>query len=128
MSSEDNYDSAIRAALRADAEAAQAEIRAAGIICPSCGTNMADLPDGHMLAISDLPGTGMLAECRDGAPVTLLTTALSPMSEEQYATFEAVAQIALHDGFRRLDAEAFKAVTGEGPAGFTGVLPVLEQP
>lgn len=32
-------------------EDAKAEVRAAGIICPACETNQADLPDGHWLTI-----------------------------------------------------------------------------
>ena len=39
-------------ALHSDAEAARAEIREAGIVCPSCGVNMADLPYEHSLEFS----------------------------------------------------------------------------
>ena len=46
------HDNPAGAALRADADAARAEVRAAGVTCPSCGTNMADLPGDHMLTLS----------------------------------------------------------------------------
>lgn len=61
----------IGAALHADAEAARAEIRAAGITCPSCGVNAADLPERHRLAI--VPGLADgYTECRDGQPASIM--------------------------------------------------------
>ena len=43
----------------------QDEIRAAGITCPSCGLNAADVPGGHRLAV--IPGLhDGFAECHDG--------------------------------------------------------------
>jgi hypothetical protein len=61
--------SEIADAIHADAEAARAEIRAAGIFCPSCGVNMADLPEGHMLTNGDLTGTAAMVKSVDhGAP------------------------------------------------------------
>jgi len=117
----ESYGDLVSAALRADAEAARAEIRAEGIACPSCNTNMADLPDGHMLAIpQDEP---YVAQCSHGTPVTL--AASSPMSDGEYATWQAVANISVWDAFRQREAEAFKAIIGEGPANFTGLLSIL---
>ena len=40
-----DYGDPIGAALHAEAEDARGEMRAAGIACPSCGVNMADLPE-----------------------------------------------------------------------------------
>ena len=110
-------------ALRADAEAARAEIRAEGITCPSCGVNMADLPGGHMLIVSrEEPYT---AECKAGEPASL---ALSPVNDDAFAKWQAAANVALWDDFRKREAEAFERITGTGPANFTGLLDVLEQP
>lgn len=96
-------------ALRADAEEARAQIRAAGIFCPSCGVNMADLPAGHMLAVTGYEEAVLcVAECRDGTAAEL----------SDFATWQAAANISLWDDFRRREAEAFKAIIGEGPADF----------
>jgi DNA-directed RNA polymerase subunit RPC12/RpoP len=102
-------------ALRADAEAASAEIRAAGIICPSCDVNMADLPDGHRLAV--IPGLkDGFAECRDGRRADITA----------FESLQMAANVSLWDAFRRREAEAFRAIVGEGPADFTGLLSVLQ--
>ena len=109
-------------ALRADAEAARAEIRTAGLICPSCGVNMADLPDGHALTIStEEPWT---AKCAGGTLASL--TASTPMSDDEFSKWQAAANIALWDDFRRREEEAFKRIVGEGSAHFTGLLDTLE--
>jgi DNA-directed RNA polymerase subunit RPC12/RpoP len=114
-------------ALRADAEAARAEIRAGGLECPSCGVNMADLPDGHMLVLvsSEEAGQPQVAECRDGAPAYLAAIS-SPMSDAGFAAWQAVSNILVWDAFRRREAETFRAIVGEGPANFTGLLGVLK--
>jgi len=102
-------------ALRADAEAARAEIRAAGIICPSCGVNMADLPDGHRLAV--IPGLkDGFAECRDGQRADITT----------FEPLQMAANVSVWDEFRRREAETFKAIVGEGPGNFTGLLGALQ--
>ena len=68
-------ETAISRAVRADADAARAQIRAAGFICPSCGTNMADLPADHGYEFSSgdfgsfLSGYGT-ARCGSGETVT----------------------------------------------------------
>lgn len=117
-------DDPIGAAVRADAEAARAEIRAEGIICPSCGVNMADLPDGHMLVLSDRePWT---AKCADGTLTAL--AASSSMGDEEFATWQAAANISLYDDFRKREAEAFRRIIGDGPGDFTGLLSILEHP
>jgi hypothetical protein len=61
------YGDAVAAALEAEAEAARAEIRKAGITCPSCGVNLADLPDDHELVLSD--GYSGTAKCGAGQVV-----------------------------------------------------------
>ena len=126
MQPDEEYDDIIGRALRADAEAARAEIRAEGIICPSCGVNMADLPDSHALAMADGPGGPYTAECREGAVASLAFS--QPMSDSAFARWQAAANITLWDDFRRREAEAFKAIIGDGPADYTGLLSILEQP
>jgi hypothetical protein len=113
----DDYDP-IRAALRADAEAAREEIRAAGIICPSCGANMADLPGGHALALYDLPDDAVMgAECAFGSPAILAAS---------FELMRAAANVALHDDFNRQWAEVVRRdIIGTGPGHFTGLLDVL---
>jgi len=123
----DSYGDLVAAALRADAEAARAEIRAAGIACPSCGVNLADLPDGHALAVTgdDLhPGPGpWTAECGDGQPVTI--TLSVPVTEQETDAWVTMGNVLMWDDYRRRVAEASKGVVGEGPANFTGLLDVL---
>lgn len=120
-------DDPIGDALRADAEVARAEIRAVGLACPSCGTNMADLPDGHMLAIagSEEAGQPQIAECRDGPPAKLAAIS-SPMSDAEYATWQAAMNILVWDSFRQREVESFRAIAGDGPGDFTGLLSILQ--
>lgn len=100
-------------ALRADAEAARAEIRAEGIACPSCGVNMADLPDGHALVLSaGEPLYGDTAKCADGTPVEMAA----------FEAIQAAAIVAVYDDFRhRLEAVWQRETIGEGPGEFTGL-------
>ena len=106
-------------ALHADAEAARAEIRAAGLACPSCGVNMADLPEDHVLTLGhgsqreDAPAEAPAAKCVHGALVVLATS--SPMTDAEYQRVRAAANIALMDDFRKREAEAFAQMLG-GPA------------
>lgn len=104
------HDDPIAVALHADAEAARAEIRAANIDCPSCGTNMADLPDGHLLVIYADDETGWSAECRDGAVVTL--AAAVPMSDGEFRQWQDAGNVSLLDNFRWREAQAFDRMTG----------------
>ena len=114
-------DNPIGDALRADAEAARAEIRAEGIICPSCSVNMADLPDGHALAMADGYGGPWTAECAAGVPVQLNGT--SPMSDADFSAWQAMANVAFWDDFRRREAETFQAFLGGGLPGGCYVTP-----
>jgi ribosomal protein L37E len=106
--------SEISDAIRADAEAARAEIRAAGIVCPSCGKNAADIYGQHQY--EDLDDVGVPSavlsmsgslKCTAGTPV-----AAGTMGYEQ---FQAVANIALLDEFRRREDRAFEDILGTGP-------------
>ena len=109
--------SEISDAIHADADAARAEIRAAGIVCPSCGVNAADLPNDHMLVISsgrrheDGPGGTVLlakeprtAACAGGQSVD--------MEQASFETWQAAANISLYDGFRKAEDEAFSQMLG----------------
>ena len=114
-------DDPIGDALHADAEAARAEIRAAGLVCPSCGVNMADLPDGHLLTLThgrqyeNAPIEAPTAKCEYG-PLVMLG---------EYDKFRAAANVSLHDQFRKAEAEAFAKIIGTGPPNFTGLLDML---
>lgn len=97
-------------ALRADAEEARGEIRAAGLICPSCGKNYADLLGRHCLVLvmdDDTPW----CECRDGAQVLLgklLMARIGPA--KAWAQMQAAANIAA------MDETWFEEVTAQPPA------------
>ena len=108
-------DDPIGAALAADAEEARAEIRAAGLICPSCGVNMADLPKDHRLEIGPLPDG--VAKCAGGEQAHLV----------RFDDFKAAANVALYDDFRKREDEAFARIIGKRAPDheFTGLLGVL---
>jgi Zn finger protein HypA/HybF involved in hydrogenase expression len=105
----------ITTTVRADAEAARAEIRAADIVCPSCGVNMADLPRDHMFTISSgrshedgpavvLAREPQVAKCANGEAVVLADT--SGEIAVDYETFVATANINLWDTYNRaIDTE-----------------------
>lgn len=122
-------DDPIGDAVRADAEAARAEVRAEGIVCPSCGVNMTDLPDGHALAITGVPGGPFAAECAAGTPVRL--DGVSPVDAAGFALWQAAANVQVWDEMsRRWDDYARKNIIGERPADappheFTGLLDAL---
>ena len=109
------YGDLVARALKADADAARAEIRAQGITCPSCGVNMADLPEGHRLAV--IPGLeDGFAECRDGQRADI--TGSGPL--------QMAANVSLWDTTHRLEAESFKRIIGDGPGDYTGLLDILK--
>lgn len=124
----------VGAALAADAEAARAEIRAAGLVCPSCGVNMADLPEDHMLTLThgreseDAPLKAPTAQCNYGKLVTL--AASSPMTDADFEAWQAAANISLHDQFRNAEAEAFAKIVGKREPGheYDGLLSALDGP
>jgi hypothetical protein len=92
-------DDPIGDAIHAEAEEARSEIRAAGITCPSCGVNAADLPDGHKLEIG-----AMTAQCEGGRLVAI--------GEDGPDIFAAVVQVSLFDEYRAAIAEAGSALFG----------------
>lgn len=126
-------------ALRADADDAREEIRAAGLVCPSCGLNAADLFGRHCLILITstqiTPGRGFgqsvpligepehSCECRDGQPVIL--------SGADFDAWKAAANIALMDDFWFRESIAFAREflgTGPSPGKFTGLLSFLDGP
>lgn len=110
-------DDPIGAALRADAEAARDEIRAEGIVCPSCGMSMADLPNKHSLVLYGPAGRDCGAECADGIPVDM----------SAFEAMQAATTVAVYDDFRRrMEAAWRQEIIGEGPGKFTGLFSVLE--
>jgi hypothetical protein len=113
-----DYGDAVAAALHAEAEEARAEIRAAGIVCPSCGVNMADLPDSHRLVLD--PG-GIDWERAVKRPPSALCASgeLVSLDGASFETWQAAANVSLYDDFR---ARFDEALFGTGPANFTGLL------
>ena len=105
-------------ALRADAEEARGEIRAAGLICPSCGKNAGDLYGRHCLvlvtrtpvvrergfgyAVAALGKPEHSCECRDGQPFAL--------DGADFGTWQAAANIALMDDFWFRETMAWRAM------------------
>ena len=109
--------------LRADADAARDEIRASSygqLHCPSCGKPAGDIiGTAHCLILAGLDrGQKLMAECRDGQPAECRT----------WDDMEAAANISLADEVWRLETTASAKTTGTGPAEFTGLLSILEQP
>jgi hypothetical protein len=95
-------DSAISRAVHAETEAARAEIRAAGIVCPSCCVNAADLPEGHML---ELGTDGGDAKCADGSPVSF--------DSAPFAVFEAAFSVNMFDQMRAAESQLWALVPGD---------------
>jgi hypothetical protein len=90
----------IAEALHSDAEAARAEMRAAGIACPSCRVNMADLPQGHRLVMDAAQET---AKCVDGTAASL----------GSFDAFRAAANVMLMDEYNaRWDAATSQMLGG----------------
>jgi hypothetical protein len=113
-------DDPIGDALHADAEAARAEIRTAGIVCPSCGKNTGDIFGRHRYEKPD----GLIAlgcdviKCADGVPVL--------SADLTYEQLKAVANIDLADDAWQAESDYFdKHVIGTGPPNFTGLLEAL---
>jgi hypothetical protein len=85
-------DDPIAAALHAEAEEARTEIRAAGIVCPSCGVNMADLPQDHKLVLDSPQDQPAYVKCADGERVSL--------RDADYEAVRAAMNVGLVDEFR----------------------------
>lgn len=124
-------DDPIGDALRADAEQARAEIRAAGISCPSCGINMADLPRDHRLVL-DHGGVDWLKAERRPASANCAAGDVAPLDGADFETWQAAANVAFYDDFRaRVDADLSRElgfdVNGPDPSPrpATGLLDML---
>ncbi len=120
-------------ALRADAGDARAEIRAAGIICPSCAVNAADLPRDHMLVL-DMDGVDWVKAEKRPATAKCAAGSLVPMDDASYETWQAAASVNLLDQYNKaIDAEFSRMlgwdINGETPAPneFTGFPEVLDE-
>lgn len=116
------YGDLVAAALRADADAERERLRAAGITCPSCGKNAADLTgigQGHRLEMitTGEPGPDCVleAQCGDGRRVRL----------DGFAAAQNTALTSVLDDFWQQFDEAMRQAIGTGPASFTGLLDVL---
>jgi hypothetical protein len=116
-------DDLIAAALHAEAEQARSEIRAAGIACPSCGVNMADLPQDHKLVL-DHGGVDWVRAVKRPPSAKCGTGELVSLDGASFGTWQAAANVSLYDDFRERMDEAFRHEF-TGPANFTGLLDVL---
>ena len=117
-------------AVHADAEAAREEIRADGLICPSCGQNYADLIGRHCLILV-MDVRAPWCECRDGAQVPLLDAMVASGASPAVAweKWQAAASISVADeGWWQTTIAFERDVIGTGPANFTGLLSALERP
>jgi hypothetical protein len=120
-----DYGDAVAAALHAEAEEARTEIRAAGIVCPSCGVNMADLPDGHKLVL-DHGGVDWERAVKRPPSARCGSGKLVRLEGASFETWQAAANVSLYDDFRaRFDEAVSIQITGTGPAHFTGLLDAL---
>ena len=118
-------DDPIGDALRAEAEQAREEIRAAGLVCPSCGVNMADLPQDHKLVLD--PG-GIDWERAVRRPPSALCGSgrVVWLDDSRFETWQAAASVSAYDNFRaRFDEAVSTQIIGTGPAHFTGFLDAL---
>jgi hypothetical protein len=100
-----DYGDAVAAALHAEAEQARTEIRAAGIVCPSCGVNMADLPQDHKLVL-DHGGVDWVKAVKRPPSARCASGELVRLDDASFETWQAAANVSLHDDYRaRVDAE-----------------------
>lgn len=125
--SDDPGETAISQAVHADAETAREQLRAAGLVCPSCRRNLADIYGSHSYenlddagipqAFNDLAAT---LKCTDGEPIPVAGIAAD------WDKFQAVANIAVLDEAWRRESRWFdEHAIGTGPANFTGFLDAL---
>ena len=119
-------------AVHADAEAARQEIRESGygqLACPSCGKAAGDIiGTGHCL-IMNMDGDTPWCECRDGAQVLLGSLLVSRIGPARaWEKMQAAASISIADEVWRRETIDFDRIIGTGPANFTGLLSILEQP
>ena len=118
-----DYGDAVAAALHAEAEQARDEIRAAGIVCPSCGVNMAGLPDDHKLVL-DHGGIDWERAVRRPPSALCGSGRVVGLDDSRFETWQAAANVSLYDDFRARCRETLAAEFA-GPANFTGLADVL---
>ena len=110
----------ISRAIHADAEEARVVIRAAGIVCPSCGTNAADLANDHMLDL-DTGGVDWVRAEKRPATAKCAAGTLVPLDDASFETWQAAANVSLYDSFREAEDKAWSQMLGfdvrEGPPG-----------
>ena len=117
-------DDPIADALHAEAEEARAEMRAAGLVCPSCGVNMADLPHDHRLVL-DAGGIDWERAVKRPPSALCGSGELVSLDGASFETWQAAANVSLYDDFRaRFDEVVSSEIIGTGPARFTGFLDV----
>ena len=117
-----DYGDAVAAALHAEAEEARTEIRAAGIACPSCGVNMADLPQDHKLVL-DPGGVDWERAVRRPPSALCGSGRIVWLDDSRFETWQAAASVSAYDNFRaRFDEAISTQIIGTGPAHFTGFL------
>lgn len=107
-----DYGDAVAAALHAEAEQARAEIRVAGIACPSCGVNMADLPDDHKLVL-DHGGIDWERAVRRPPSALCGSGRIVWLDDSRFETWQAAATVSLYDDVRARFEQALGAL-GDG--------------
>jgi hypothetical protein len=108
-------DDPIGGAIRADAGDARAEVRAAGVICPSCDVNMADVPRDHRLVL-DLGGVNWaLGQKRPPAARCAVGT-VADLTGASFETWQASVTVSLWDDLRAADEAAFAKLPGRSLA------------
>ena len=115
-------ESAISRAVRADAEAARSEIRAAGISCPSCGANMADLPWDHSLVLDG--GVLGTAKCASGDVVKLAGAGYEAVKAALNVKFWDDVNASMDEEFSRMTGRDIRSDARPEPH-FTGLLDIL---
>ena len=118
-----DYGDAVAAAIHAEAEEARAEIRDAGIVCPSCNVNMADLPQDHKLVL-DHGGIDWVRAVRRPPSALCGSGRVVWLDDSRFETWQAAANVSLYDDFRaRMDDAVRREFAG--PVSLTGFLGAL---
>jgi hypothetical protein len=109
--------SEIADAVRADAADARAEIREAGVICPSCGQNYADLIGaGHAVEFS---GGNLPASLPDGTAKCAAGESIS-LAGAGFETISLLAGMELLDATDKAWGAEMDKIIGTGTPRFTG--------
>jgi hypothetical protein len=97
-------ESPVMRAVHAEAEAARDVIRSAGVCCPSCGLNAADLIGcGHRYETGDNPiapiSVDGIVKCTEGKPTRT--------ADFGFAEWQGLINVAMVDEFCRRESEEF---------------------